>query len=78
MNTHDDDVQDMETSYNTSSLKTSKTWTVNIHSCSKNTEVWKEREHSTACERQNNSKHFAAEIWKYLPNSQREFETALH
>lgn len=36
-------------------IKNIQKWTVNIHSCSKNMEVWKEQEHSTACERQNNS-----------------------
>jgi len=36
-------------------IKKIQKWTVNIHSCSKNKKVGKEWEHSTACERWNNS-----------------------
>lgn len=57
-------------------IKNIQKWTVNIHSYSKNMKVRKEWEHSLACERWNNSNFL--HIWKYLPNSQREFETSFH
>ena len=78
MNTNDDEVWDMETNYDTPSLRTCKNELLIFTPVAK---TWKQGKNvslqlpvkggtiPTFC---------TAEIWKYLPNSQREFETAFH